>query len=238
MITFQNLGSLGRLGNQLFQIAAVIGYAEKHKQEWAFSDWEYSKHFKIPINPNIFEIKTVIEDPDSLSYVNIPEYHNNMGNVNLHGYFQSEKYFIDSKNIILDAFRTEETNIDAGFIHIRRGDYLNNPDFHTNITLDYYKNNMDEQGFEKYLCFSDDILWAIDNLHDDRRVEFIKDTTEIEDLRLMQRCKGAIIANSSFSWWGAYLSKSKNVIIPKNWYGPAAGSFNIEDKLCDGWIAI
>ena len=234
MITFQNLGSLGRLGNQLFQIAAVVGYAEKYNQEWAFSSWDYGQYFKTPINPTDFQIKTTINDPDSLSYTDIPEYLPEMGNVNLYGYFQSEKYFIESKDIILNMFKTEQNNIDAGFIHIRRGDYLNCPDIHTNISLDYYKNGMDELGFDKYLCFSDDIPWAIENIHDNR-VEFIKDTSEIEDLRLMQRCKGAVIANSSFSWWGAYLSESNDVIIPKNWYGPAAGSFKIEDKCCDGW---
>jgi hypothetical protein len=55
---------------------------------------------------------------------------------------------------------------------------------------------------------------------------------------LLLECKGSVIANSSFSWWGAFLGNHNNVIIPKNWFGWAYPGFNIEDRLCQGWKAI
>lgn len=238
MITFKELGNLGRLGNQLFQIAATIGYAKKYGQDYCFNNWNYSEHFKVPLdNNNNVLVNTRIEDENTLGYFTIRDYDANMGNVDLYGYFQSEKYFIHCKDVILNMFKTNYNKLSAGFIHIRRGDYLKYPDYHTNLSLDYYINGMDKLSFKKYYCFSDDIEWCKNNIIDSRLV-FVENTSEIEDLKLMQQCSGAIIANSSFSWWGAYLSESKEVIIPNKWFGPLAGNYNIEDKLCDGWIAL
>lgn len=234
MIAFRNLGSLGRLGNQLFQIAVAVGYARKYGQEYAFTDWRYSQHFNVPINPEEFVINHSINEHDSLSYEELPEYNHSMGHVNFYGYFQSEKYFINAKQEILRLFKSSNEKIDYGFIHIRRGDYLNLSEYHTNLPISYYIEGMNELDFDKYVCVSDDIQWCKENIKD-IRVSFSENTSEIEDLRLIEKCKGGVIANSSFSWWGAYLSESKNIIIPKNWYGPAFGSYNIEDKLCEGW---
>ena len=234
MITFRNLGSLGRLGNQLFQIAVVVGYARKYGQEYAFTDWKYAEYFNVPLNPDEFVINYSINEHDSLSYGELPEYTHSMGNVNFYGYFQSEKYFINAKEEILRLFKSSNEKIDYGFIHIRRGDYLNLSEYHTNLPISHYIEGMNELGFEKYLCMSDDIEWCKENIKDSR-VSFSEKTSEIEDLRLMESCKGGVIANSSFSWWGAYLSESKKVIIPRNWYGPAFGAYKVEDKLCDGW---
>lgn len=234
MIAFRNLGSLGRLGNQLFQIAVAVGYARKYGQEYSFTDWKYSKYFNVPMNPNEFVINFSINEKDSLSYEELPGYSHSMGNVNFYGYFQSEKYFKNAKSEVLEMFKAVVPTIDYGFIHIRRGDYLAQSEYHTNLPLSYYEEGMDLLGFKKYICLSDDIEWCEKNIKDSR-VYFPGRSDELNDLRLMEACKGGVIANSSFSWWGAYLSESKNVIIPRNWYGPKAGSYVVDDKLCDGW---
>jgi hypothetical protein len=172
-----------------------------------------------------------------VNYVEIPGYLPEMGNVDLFGYFQSEKYFYNCKRTILDIFKIHETKLESGFIHIRRGDYVSLPTYHPLQTIDYYQTGMDKLKLNHYYCFSDDIQWCKENLKD-HRIEFVENTTEIQDLELMMQCKGSIIANSSFSWWGAFLGNHNNVIIPRNWFGPSIGSYNIEDRLCDGWLAL
>jgi hypothetical protein len=236
-MTFQNLGAMGRLGNQMHQIAAVVGYAKKYNQQYSFSKWKYEEYFNLKDYEYPCEIDTIIQEADPLSYTEIPSYLPQMGNINFVGYFQSEKYFEHCKKDILDIFKTEETNFNCGFIHQRRTDYISLSSYHTNLAWEYYKEGMDILGYDHYFCFSDDIGWCKENIKDSR-IHFIENTSEIEDLKLMQKCKGAVIANSSFSWWGAYLSDSKNVIVPKNWFGPSAGAFRIEDRLCPGWRAI
>lgn len=237
MITFRNLGNLGRLGNQLFQIAATINYARKYKQQVKFPEWWYSKHFNFNYECLNENIHIILNESDCLNYVQLPDYYPRSGNVSLNGYFQSEKYFIESKNEILDIFKTEETNLNCGFIHVRRSDYINLQNYHPLQSLEYYMTGMDRLKFDHYYCFSDDIQWCKENLNDSR-IEFVENTSEIQDLKLMMRCKGSVIANSSFSWWGAYLSQSDKVIIPKNWFGPSYNWFRIEDRLCEKWIAL
>lgn len=237
MITFSKLEKLGRLGNQLFQIAATVSYAKDNQKDPVFKTWSYSKYFNVPnsfftdeqISPD-----TRYNEISSLNYNEIPLYRENYGILDLNGYFQSEKYFIQNKQIIMDMFKTEKTESDFGFIHIRRGDYLQSQHYHPVQPIDYYIDGMNEMGMKYYYCFSDDIKWCKENISD-HRVMFVENTSEIDDLRLMMRCSGAIIANSSFSWWGAYLGNHNNVIIPNNWFGPGYPGYRIEDKCCEGW---
>lgn len=234
MITFKMLGRYGRLGNQLFQIASTIGYAKKYKQSFDFPLWEYEKDFNVNFLHENFNIQTFLKETSEVNYVELPGYFPSMGNVDIFGYLQSEKYFKHCKDIILGMLKTEETNLKSGFIHIRRGDYTKLQTYHPLQTVEYYLNGMAELGFDHYYCFSDDIPWCKENLKDPR-IEFVENTSEIQDLKLMMKCKGSIIANSSFSWWGAYLGNHNNVIIPRNWFGPSIGPYKIEDRVCEGW---
>lgn len=237
MITFHNLGNLGRLGNQLFQIAVTINYARKYKQQVKFPKWTYEKDFNFQFELLDENIHNLLNESDCLNYVQLPDYYPRSGNVSLNGYFQSEKYFIESKTEILDVFKTETEKLNSGFVHVRRGDYLNLQQYHPVQAIEYYKSGMDMLKLDHFYCFSDDIAWCKENLKDSR-IEFVENTSEIQDLKLMMKCKGSVIANSSFSWWGAYLSQSDKVIIPKNWFGPAYNWFKIEDRLCEKWIAL
>ncbi|WP_152184254.1 alpha-1,2-fucosyltransferase [Sulfurimonas indica] len=162
-------------------------------------------------------------------------------NIILDGYWQNEKYFKDIRESILKDFtpkkelshnvKEEYLDIIKGCnsisIHIRRGDYLEKGtnEIHGVCDLLYYKKAIEllEQKIDnpKFFIFSDDISWCKDNLSFLNNPIFIDKTkSAIEDLELMKHCKHNIIANSTFSWWGAWLNENeeKNVIAPKRWF--------------------
>lgn len=156
-----------------------------------------------------------------------------------HGYWQGYDYFSDSIDVIRDEFQVkdkimsvncellkqiQETN--SVCVHIRRGDFLSSSNKLYNCRNDYYIAGM--QNIEKtnselvYYIFSDDITEVKDKFSfGNRRVVYVEQRNpDYEELRLMYNCKHFIIANSTFSWWAAVLSKNPNkiVIAPKVWY--------------------
>lgn len=156
-------------------------------------------------------------------------------------YYQNEKYFIDIADEIKKEFvlkndfsakakeylqRIENSN--SVSLHIRRGDYVANKKinaYHGVCGLDYYNEAMkiikEKINNPIFFVFSDDIHWAEENL---KGTEFVfvscPEIEDVEELILMSKCKHNIIANSSFSWWGAWLNKNpeKIVIAPKRWF--------------------
>lgn len=162
-------------------------------------------------------------------------------NTYLDGYWQNEKYFADYRSAIIGAFQPEGTlpaqlieigdkikTINSVSIHVRRGDYINlksASDFHGTPGIAYYQKAVElvaqhEKNIELFV-FSDDIHWCIENLKFDQPVTFISHNyAAVWDLYLMSRCGHNIIANSSFSWWAAWLNtnKDKIVIAPEFWF--------------------
>ena len=133
-------------------------------------------------------------------------------------YFQDPTHFEAHDEEIHDLFSQGVVPIDMIAIHLRRGDYVDNP-FYVDLTMTkYYDKAMKEFAGEQFLVFSDDIEWA-KRFFIGNEFEFSEDKTELEDLNLMAGCKAIIMANSSFSWWGAYLGdRNKKVIAPKDWH--------------------
>lgn len=178
------------------------------------------------------------------------------GNRYFEGYWQSEKYFksieaqirmdftfpeLDEKNQII-ANAIEKGN--AVSIHIRLGDYVNHP-LHGGIcTLDYYKKAIDvikkDVDNPRFYIFSNDIAWCKENLKLENVVYVLGNDGEnsYKDMHLMSLCKHNIIANSSFSWWGAWLNKNlaKIVIAPKKWFNDP--SLDSSDLIPEEWIKI
>ena len=178
----------------------------------------------------------------------------------LKGYFQTEKYFINNKkNIVKDLSLINKPDISNGSIlkeiqqtnsislHIRRGDYISNPTYsstHGVCDLSYYYKAVDyfikRLGQDiKVFAFSDDPDWVCENLKLPVNIKFINNNSfnySHEDLRLMFNCKHNIIANSSFSWWGAWLNQNSNkiVISPKKWY--ADKKMHNPDIVPDKWL--
>lgn len=182
-------------------------------------------------------------------------------NVYLEGYWQSEKYFKDIEDIIKKEFaiKIEPDKLNKNFaesikeaesvsIHVRRGDYISNQEtnqYHGICTPEYYYAAIDimlcKLKKPHFLIFSDDPMWVKENLKIEHSVSYIDHNgidKGYEDLRLMTLCKHHIIANSSFSWWGAWLCNNKNkiVIAPKRWFNKQ--NINTKDLIPEQWIRI
>ncbi len=184
-------------------------------------------------------------------------------NIYVTGYWQSEKYFSSIQQILLNdfQFRYEQTSINKALsreiisnnsisLHIRRGDYIS--DSQTNnimapCTLEYYYTCIKE--LEKkfsdlhFYIFSDDIKWAEENLEIDHPVKYVDfniGNYAFEDMRLMSQCKHNIIANSSFSWWGAWLNKNpeKIVIAPQKWFNDPILNSQASDIVPESWMRL
>ncbi len=161
----------------------------------------------------------------------------------LDGYWQSEFFFLDIKKEIIEDFKiipamsardietaSKITSTNSISLHIRRGDYVSHASAnstHGFCGLDYYMKSISyiEQCTEKpvFFIFSDDIEWTSKNLkinHPHFYVDHNNSDTAFQDLRLMSMCKHNVIANSSFSWWGAWLNQNQQKIIisPKQWF--------------------
>jgi len=160
------------------------------------------------------------------------------------GYWQSEEYFKSNRIQILNDLeitkKPSKKNIStlndienclAVSLHIRRGDYISNNSTHGTCDLAYYERAVghlvNRLGKDIVIfAFSDDPGWVSKNLRLPVNIRYIKHNSSdknYEDLRLMSHCKHNIIANSSFSWWGAWLNKNpkKLVIAPERWFSNA-----------------
>ena len=174
---------------------------------------------------------------DEELFVNCPD------NVDLVGYFQTEKYFKHIEDKIREDFTfskeitemckelyNEVVDGESISLHIRRGDYTVNPN-HPTQTVEYYDKAL--SNFDSKIpvfVFSDDPSWCHQQelFSDDRFLISDGNATEF-DLCLMSLCTYHIIANSSFSWWGAWLAKSKKIIAPKNWFSAECSNKSIQD---------
>jgi len=134
-------------------------------------------------------------------------------------YVQDPKYFDDYRDDIRRLYGDGIVRSDYVAIHYRQGDYIGN-NFYVNLSeTSYYQEAIKYFPGAKFLVFSDDIERAKSYFIGDM-FSFSEGKTEIEDLNLMSGCRGLIIANSSYSFWGAYLSDSNEIITPsyKRWY--------------------
>lgn len=240
MISFKGMGDIsrfGRLGNQLFQIAATVALAVRNNDDYVFPPWTYEPNFSLI---NCFSSKINNTDryvETSFTYSPIP-YRPNM---DLEGFFQSEKYFEDQQGLIRSLFNPKLNfgiKYDYAAIHVRHGDYINLKREYNQLTMPYYNQAMKMINAKNYIIFSDDINWCKANFKGNNIV-FSEGKSPAEDLALMMACEHQIIANSSFSWWGAWLNKnpSKIVIAPQNWFGPNL-PHNTKDLLPESWIKI
>lgn len=177
-----------------------------------------------------------------------------------YGYWQNQKYFKKYRKELLEIFtlksihsQTKEyqqkiIESESVSLHIRRGDYLT--DAHTNSVhgvcdMEYYKKAVTEvlksKKQARFFIFSDDLDWVKDNLDfiDNKTfIEYKSDISDHEEMHLMSQCKHNIIANSSFSWWGAWLNQNsdKKVIAPKKWFKDSI--LNADDLIPDSWVRL
>lgn len=257
--------TMGGIGNNLFQIANAYSYSLEHNKKFLlFEDKHYEAyHADISIyKNNILNNIEFVKNSNNITfnsyneprhqYSAIPHIHNN---VLFFGYYQSDKYFIkyieETKRLfsftctIPQIYSDFINNENTCSIHVRRGDYVNLQDHHPLQPVSYYQKAISIIGKNLYyLVFSNDIEWCKLNLTKDtlgiKNIIYIENTKPYQDLLLMQRCKNNIVANSSFSWWGAWLNSNENkkVIAPNIWFGPAYKDYNSSDNYCNEWIII
>jgi Glycosyl transferase family 11 len=241
---------IGRMGNQMFQIASAIGYATKHKMPYWIPKqsineriWPaFFKHF--PGEPEEYHKYFMYKEPEH-SYTEIPFHQDIM----LEGYFQSEKYFDHCRPYIINAFQIPYKKLE-GFvsIHVRRGDYVTQfPDKHPAVTFEYIKEAvllMIEKGYKDFVVCSDDLKWCRTMF---KALElygavfsYSAGHEPIEDLAMMSCCEHNIISNSSFSWWSAWLNQNpdKIVIAPKIWFGKGNDNLSTKDICPESWIKL
>lgn len=232
--TYDNLGKVGRLGNQLFQIAATIGLAYRHGvQAKIRPDWEYRPFFSLPDH-----------------FYGYPD----EGDEVIDGgtdYFQEFHYFSHIKDRIWMWFQPSaqawevmertcpeilSTDKHLTAIHVRRGDYVQNQKYFPVMPLSYYQRAIEHMRQAhpetEFVVFSDDPEWCRANF--DKSIRVIGGKTEhpnperrlgkvpedYVDMFLMAECDGHIISNSTYSWWGAFLSANQAPVYPSRWFGP------------------
>ena len=176
----------------------------------------------------------------------------------LEGYWQTEQYFKEIRDVLLKEFslRPEYDHLDPSVLramadgesvalHVRRGDYVSNPEtnkYHGTCSPEYYHSAIrfiaDKVGTPTFFVVSDDIAWVKENIKIDFPVTYVSNgiLKDYEELILMSKCKHNIIANSSFSWWGAWLNQNpdKIVIAPKQWFNDPSAAKN--DIVPDSWV--
>ena len=180
-------------------------------------------------------------------------------NIFIKGYWQSEKYFKEIEEVLQDDFKivkdppatqqvllNDIVNSNSVSIHVRRGDYVTNPINNKLLgtcSIEYYEAAIKYIGNvvkdPAFYIFSDDLDWVKDNIRLYYPHTFVegKPHAAYEDLRLMRACKNNIIANSSFSWWGAWLNtnKEKHVIAPSVWF---VSGYDTRDVVPKNWIRL
>lgn len=244
MISYPRLGKIGRLGNHLFQIAAAMGLALDHGDNFGFPRWEYEKAFNLSgCFYDSISISQLYREPrfafDAIPY---------QSDLSIEGFFQSEKYFVRHTDIVRRSLTPRTWSQASGFsgtasLHIRRGDYLLLPEKHPLLPMHYYLKAMEmlrERGTKKFLVFSDDLPWCRAQPWS-ADVEIIQDMGTLKQFALTMSCEHHILANSTFSWWTAWLDQKpeKVVIAPADWFGKAyQAEFPTADLFPPEWVTL
>jgi len=280
MIGYDRLGSNGRLGNQMFQYAALRGIADKRGFQWKIPSGDYNHN----ANYGLFEtFKMTNVKQDNIGFINgqnvqendhcfIEEFFTECpDNITLDGFFQTEKYF----DHISDQIRADFTfkkgylepckeyieSLDKSpiFLHVRRTDSIGREQYHPILPISYFEESIKEFP-EDTPCFvfTDDLEWckSQEYFKQDRfmfnenvqRYDYVSmdglgkmQNTLLPqvDLCLMSLCSGAIISNSSFSWWGAWLQNDRGKVIApdyKKWFGTSMTHLDTSDIIPDRWV--
>lgn len=266
MIGFNYLGKLGQLGNQMFQYAAVKGIASKLGVTYRIP--KHNEIFVDNLGNNLrIELYDCFDIPlKNIGKVGSDYVYQEQGfefnegifsldpskDFSLFGFFQTERYFKHIEDDIRRDFTFKsfivkecEEIIECNYknpiaLHIRRGDFLKNSDNHHNLSLDYYIDALSKFDSDRQVVvFTDDTKWAMkEPLFDDDRFIISIGNSSYHDLYLMSQCSDFIIANSTFSWWAAWLANTGKVIAPSKWFGPNNSHLNTRDLYPENWIVL
>ena len=252
-LTYNQLGRMGRLGNQMFQIASTIGIARKNKWSYAFPEWKNYDHLERFGTTEDIDVQKYFVNKlpvyngqkiDSETFIHWGYWPINLRgerNISLGGHMQSEKYFMHCDNEIRYYFKMVDEYPDNDYcaIHVRLGDYDDN--YHPRLKMDYYAKAISMMPVNtRFILFSDEPMKAWDMLNGFVRfTDVVTGKDYMQDFKLMKSCKHFIIGNSTYSWWPAWLSNQpgKMVIAPSKWFGSVA-NLSSSDIYCNGWKII
>ena len=264
-VAFNHLGKLGQLGNQMFQYAATKGVASKldvpfmipnHRQ--VFDDGIGNRYTILLFNAFKLTSASLLGTLRTENYVQENGFSfnkdlfkiDNTENVSLYGFFQTEKYFkhiqkeIRKDFTFKDEIKDECDDLIKQFtnpiaLHVRRGDFVWNNKNHPPLGLDYYESALKLFDSDReVIIFSDDTEWCKDQeLFADDRFAVAEGGDQFYDMCLMSLCDDFIIANSTFSWWGAWLANRGIVVAPRQWFGEAL-DHDTKDLYCKGWTVL
>jgi len=266
MIGFNALGRMGRLANQMFQYASLKGIARNTGVDFCIPYYEQAvddgignmlrtelfDSFDLQVNVGLLNKGHAPVVQERFFHFDEELFRMCPDHVSLQGYFQTEKYFKHIEDEIrsdftftdgiLDPCKVMIADVDNPIaLHVRRGDYVKNSANHPPCSLEYYQKGLDHFDSDRnVIVFSDDPEWCNENFTDDRFL-ISENTDNRVDLCLMSLCNDFIIANSTFSWWGAWLSANKNkkVIAPVQWFGTGyTKDHDTSDLIPDGWTRI
>ena len=248
----------GRTGNMMFEIAHAYAKSLEFNRQFVVPNSESSSgHLEKTLFRKLdFNIKVSGQDPTA-KIVNGQFFYENLKPFDeeptiFSGYYQTEKYFSKYTEVIKDLYSPPISffervikdfpffnNSIVGAINVRRGDYLSMSTRHPVITSDYIHesyNNLPKCDY--LLVLSDDIPWCKENIKLPNLV-FVDNYVDCDGLWLLSLCDHFIISNSTYSWWGAYLSRTDNKIVvsPDTWFGPDVIE-NPKDIWCDSWVKI
>jgi len=281
MIGFDSIGTIGRLGNQMFQHAALKGIARNRGFQYSIPPYYPQVQIDNYGLLEAFELTNVDRVDFTHHKQTIQESHFHFDerifnecpdNSNIFGFFQTDKYFKHVEDEVrqdytfkkewlepCQGFMQQFEGQEVAFLHVRRGDpnltdkrgfkwaYVNLQDQHPVQPLEYYEEALKHFPEDMpIIVFSDAIDWCKEqDFFKPDRFMFSEPEDKYDDgalvpyvdLCLMSLCSHAIIANSSMSWWGAWLQSNPNkkVIAPKMWFGPAYSHNNTKDLYCEGW---
>ena len=235
----------GRMGNFLFQAATAMGYAWRHGLPFTLPNTTkkprhnpiYLQHLVHPKWDPLLPEVTLTEK--SHAYQELPfEESWRKGNIILDGYWQTEKYFKEFRERIIQTFGFPWEPM-PGFVsvHVRRTDYLTLQKKHPLITKEWIDNAMAQFPGFHFFFFSDDPAWCKVVYGHRSDVTVSRGRTEQDDLISMSHCEHHICSASTFSWWGAWLNQNpkKRIIMPKRWFTPGWGGLDTSDIVPAEW---
>jgi hypothetical protein len=218
----------GGLGNQLFQLAFLDYVQHKSGRPIYLSDLTSPKtiHSSEQYFQSIFQHWKELYQHAAASYIHEhpkmieQEWGMHSGNTCYVGYFQRYEYIEPIKDQFIKKLHFNEKILDKypdihtkTFIHLRGGDYKGNSFHELNLTL-YYQKCMSKTPLKDFVVFTNDISYASEKFPS---IPVIQES-EVDSLYLMSKCGACICANSSFSWWGAYLNSERPIFMPSRWY--------------------
>lgn len=251
---------MGGLGNQMFQAAHALAQGKKNNLPTKFKceSWtpmqgkqtiEYKDNIFSKLDFTWEETTLTRHNEFSWSYSELQVDWST--SVEFYGYFQSSKHFLGFDDYIRKTFQPTEKFIEdihqnypqikeknTLSIHIRMGDYKQNPHIHPTISIEYINKSIELIGeYSHVFVFTDDKKWAKNNLNLERST--IVEEDDWVELWMISLCQNNIISNSTFSWWGSFLNRNdeKKVLAPSLWFGPS-GPQNYKDIYEPYWTLI